>query len=354
VTSLSLEPTPVARLAAPFDATALTRYLTQHLPGFRGPLHAHQFSGGQSNPSYLITTADSRFVLRRKPPGQLLASAHAIDREFAVTAALARHSTVPVARPHLLCTDTAIIGTEFYLMDFIEGRIFWDTSFPEIERELRPQYFDAMNVVLAQLHNVNPAAIGLAEFGRHGGYVMRQVSRWSRQYAEDAAIAGRVPAMERLFEWLPAHLPGDDETAIVHGDFRCDNLIFHPTEPRVSAIIDWELSTLGHPLADFAYHLMMYRMPTLAFAGLRGKDLVALNAPTEHSYIYAYCRRTGRRGIDALETYLAFSLLRLAGIFHGIRARLGRGTAASARAADYAKHVEVIADLAWESAQRAE
>jgi aminoglycoside phosphotransferase (APT) family kinase protein len=339
------------RVSARFDETALERHLAEHLPGFRGPVTVAQFSGGQSNPSYLLTTCDRRFVLRRKPPGKLLPSAHAVDREFAVTSALAQHSNVPVARPHLLCSDASVIGTEFYVMDYVEGRVFWDTSFPEVSREERPQYFDAMNAVLAELHNVDPVNAGLSWFGRPEGYLPRQLARWSRQYAQDSEVAGRVPAMESMFEWLGEHLPPDDDAAVVHGDFRCDNLIFHPTEPRVVAVIDWELSTLGHPLADFAYHLMMYRMPTLAFPGLRDLDLDALNLPPEHSYIEAYRRRTNREAEVSLEPYIAFSLLRLAGIFHGIRGRLKRGTAASARAAEYARHVEAVAELASRAAR---
>ena len=339
-------------MSVPLDEAALARYLAEHLPGFSGPLRVRQFSGGQSNPSYLLETADKSYVLRRKPLGQLLASAHAVDREFTVTDALAGHSTVPVARPHLLCTDTAVIGTEFYVMDYVAGRVFWDTAFPEVDHGERPKYFDAMNAAIAGLHRVDPAKVGLTSFGRPAGYLARQINRWSRQYAEDSPIAGRVPVMEHLFEWLSTHLPGADETSIVHGDFRCDNLIFHATEPRVLAIIDWELSTLGHPLADFAYHLMMYRMPTLAFPGLRDRDLRELNVPSERSYVHEYCRRTGRAGIDALETYLAFSLLRLAGIFHGIRARIRRGTAASPRAAEYAACVEAVANLALASSRR--
>jgi aminoglycoside phosphotransferase (APT) family kinase protein len=207
-----------------------------------------------------------------------------------------------------------------------------------------------MNLTLAQLHSVDPIAAGLAGFGRPQGYMSRQLARWSKQYAEDSSVAGRVVAMEWMFDWLPENLPSHEQTAIVHGDFRCDNLIFHPTEPRVAAVIDWELSTLGHPLADFAYHLMMYRMPTLAFPGLRGLDLEQRNIPSERAYIEAYARRAGHEPNIALEPYIAFSLLRLAGIFHGIRGRIARGTAASARAADYARHVEAIAELAREAA----
>ncbi len=342
-----------ALASCPLDSSALVRYLEEHLVGFRGPLEMRQFSGGQSNPSYLLTTPDARYVLRRKPIGQLLESAHAIDREFKVTSALARHSSVPVARPYVYCADRSIVGSEFYVMEFIEGRVFWDTSFPEVDRESRPSYFAAMNAALASLHNVDVTEVGLQDYGRQSGYVARQLARWSRQYAQDAAIADRVPAMEHLFDWLAARIPTESSTTIVHGDYRCDNLIFHPSEPRVVAIIDWELSTLGDPLADFAYHLMMYRLPSLAFPGLKHADLNALNIPSESAYIDQYCRQTGRSTLDALDFYLVFSMLRLAGIFHGIRARLRRGTAASPRAEDYAARVEAVADLAWELALRA-
>jgi len=342
--------TTEVRPEARFDEPRLEEYLRVHLPDYAGALSVRQFKGGQSNPSFLLATAHAQYVLRRKPAGQLLSSAHAVDREYRVTTALSRHTDIPVARTHLYCADDSIIGSPFYLMDYVPGRIFWDTSFPQVNREQRSQYFDAMNATLAALHRVDPVAAGLSDYGRPLGYVPRQIERWSKQYAQDE-IAGRVPALERMIEWLPAHLPAAEESSIVHGDFRCDNLIFHPTEPRVLAVIDWELSTLGHPVADFAYHLLMYRMPTLAFPGLLGLDLQALGIPAEHIYVSDYCRRTGRAALPTLDFFLVFCFFRLAGIFHGIRARNRRGNASSANAESYARHVERIAELGWQLAQ---
>jgi aminoglycoside phosphotransferase (APT) family kinase protein len=334
------------------DLARLEPWLAAHVEGFRGPLEVRQFSGGQSNPTYLLSTPAQRYVLRRKPPGVLLPSAHAVDREYRVITALGRHTDVPVARSHALCTDDAVIGTWFYVMEHIEGRVFWDASLPEVPREARPRYFDALNAAIASLHAADYVAAGLADFGKPGGYFARQIARWSKQYREDAA-AGRVEAMERLIEWLPAHIPPGEEASVVHGDYRCDNVIFHPTEPRVLAILDWELATVGHPLADFGYHLMSWRMPQLGVVGLAGRDLAALNIPTEAEYVAAYCRRTGRAGIPHLDFYVAFSFFRLAGICHGIRGRIIRGTAASAAAREHAKHVEPIAELGWMQAGRA-
>jgi aminoglycoside phosphotransferase (APT) family kinase protein len=237
-------------------------------------------------------------------------------------------------------------------MDYVEGRIFWDLTLPEVSREQRPDYFDAMNATLARLHCIDYRAIGLADYGRPGNYFERQISRWSKQYLGDVE-AGRDPHMDRLVDWLPAHLPPGDETGIVHGDFRIDNMIFHPSEPRVLAVLDWELSTLGHPLADFAYNVMMYRMPPLITAGLAGADLAALNIPSESEYVAAYCRRTGRSEIAHLDFYLAFNFFRFAGIAHGIKGRLARGTASSANAARIAEAVPVLAQLAWRQAEAA-
>jgi len=334
------------------DPERLDAYLREHVQGYRGPLSVRQFKGGQSNPTYLLITPQQRYVLRRKPPGQLLASAHAVEREYRVISALATHTEVAVPRTHALCTLDSVIGTSFYVMEYVAGRIFWDPSLPEIPRALRAQYFQAQSAAIACLHRVDPAAVGLADFGKASGYLERQIARWSQQYRADEA-AGRVGAMDRLIEWLPQHLPAPQPPAIVHGDFRIDNLIFHPTEPRVLAILDWELSTLGDPLADFAYHLMMYRMPTLAIAGLLGKDLPALGIPSEEEYAAAYCAPTGRRDSASLDFYLAFCLFRLAGILHGIRGRVIRGTAVSATARGHAQNVEAVAELAWQQAERA-
>lgn len=333
------------------DVARLETWCREHVDAFDGPLKVRQFSGGQSNPTYLLSTPAQRYVLRRKPPGRLLPSAHAVDREYRVLSALAAHGAVPVPRTFALCTDDSVIGTWFYVMEHVAGRIFWDAALPEVAREERPRYFDAMNAVIASLHTVDHRGLGLADFGRPDAYFARQIARWSKQYREDTA-AGRVEAMDRVIEWLGAHVPPGEEAAIVHGDYRCDNLVFHPTEPRVVAVLDWELATIGHPLADFGYHLMMYRMPPIAVAGLLGRDLAGLNVPDEDEYVAAYCRRTGREGIAHLDFYLAFNFFRLAAILHGIRGRIVRGTAASAKAREYAQHVEAIAELAWRQARR--
>lgn len=338
--------TTAVRESHQFDEARLLAWMQAHVDGFAGPLQVQQFKGGQSNPTYKLVTPRQHYVLRRKPPGQLLASAHAVDREYRVITAL-HGAGYPVARTFGLCTDDSIIGTWFYVMECVEGRVIWDATLPDVPRDRRRQYFDAMVSTLARLHTIDYAAIGLADFGKTGNYFERQIGRWSRQYLADEA-AGRVPALDRMVEWLPAHIPPGDESTLVHGDFRCDNLIFHPSEPRVLAVLDWELSTLGHPLADFTYHLMMYRMPPGITAGLVGADLAALDIPSEAEYVAAYCARTGRSGIANLEFYLAFNLFRLAAILHGIRGRVARGTAASAHARHMASFVEVLADLAWE------
>jgi len=330
-----------------FDEAALARWMADHVAGFSGPMTVEQFRGGQSNPTFKLVTADAAYVLRRKPPGAILKGAHAVDREFRVLSALAG-TDVPVARVHGLCTDDAVIGSWFYVMDMVEGRIFWDATFPDVPRDERPAYFDAMNATIAALHRLDPAALGLADYGRPGNYFARQIERWSKQYLEDAA-AGREPDMDRVVERLPSLIPAGDDAALTHGDFRCDNLIFHPTEPRVLAVLDWELSTLGHPLADFAYHAMMYRMPASIVAGLAGEDVAALNIPTEADYVAAYCRRTGRAGIDDWDFYIAFSFFRLAAIFHGIKGRVIRGSAASAQARERSENFPALARLAREA-----
>ena len=335
------------------DSNRLAEYLQESVDGFIGPLQVRQFKGGQSNPTYLLSTPSRSYVLRRKPPGQLLASAHAVDREYRVISALSRHTDVPVPRTHVLCTDDTVIGTWFYVMDHVPGRLFWDPAFPELERSQRRHHALALCDALAKLHCVKPDRVGLAGYGRATGYVARQVVRWSKQYREDED-AGRVSSMERLIEWLPSNMPAvEPSPAIVHGDYRVDNVIFAPVEPKVAAILDWELSSLGDPLADFAYFLMAYRMPTLSIPGLLGRDLQALGLPTEEQCVERYCDKTGRSSIDHLEFYIAFCMFRLAGIFHGIRGRLIRGTATSAQAREYATHVETIADLAWQQAQKA-
>jgi aminoglycoside phosphotransferase (APT) family kinase protein len=327
-----------------FDEAALARWMDANVAGYAGPLTVEQFKGGQSNPTYQLVTPNRSYVMRRKPPGQILKGAHAVEREARVMAALGQVS-FPVPHVHGLCTDEGIIGTWFFVMDMVEGRIFWDATLPEIGREERPAYFDAMNATIAQLHRLSPDAVGLGDYGRPGNYFARQISRWSKQYLEDKD-AGRTKDMDRLIEWLPANIPEGDESTIVHGDFRCDNMIFHPTEPRVVAVLDWELSTLGHPLSDFAYHAMMYRMPPHIVAGLAGADLAALNIPTEAEYVAAYCARTGRAGIPGYEFYIAFNFFRLAAIVHGIKGRVIRGTAASVHARERAQTFPALAGLA--------
>lgn len=333
------------------DEARLLEYLRTHVEGFRGPLTVRQFAGGQSNPTYLLIGAQREYVLRRKPPGPLLASAHAVDREYRVISALGAHSGVPVPKTYAFCADESVIGTPFFVMQRVTGRIFWDTAFPELARAERAAYFDAMNAAIAALHSVDPAAAGLADFGKPTDYVRRQIHRWSTQYLQDEA-AGRVAAMDRLVDWLRAHTPPEDRVAVIHGDFRCDNLIFDPTEPRIRAILDWELSTLGDPLADFAYFLMTYHLPTLAYPGLADRDLEAMGIPSLDWHVAAYCARTGRDSIPNLEFYLVFNLFKAAAICHGIRGRLVRGTAVSARAQGYAAAVERIAAIAWDRAAR--
>jgi aminoglycoside phosphotransferase (APT) family kinase protein len=333
-----------------FDKTALASWLTSNVDGFAGPLTIEQFKGGQSNPTFKLLTPSRNYVLRRKPFGPLLPGAHAIEREVRVLTALATVG-FPVAQVLSLCSDSAVIGTEFYVMEMVEGRIFWDASLPEIASKDRSSYFDAMNSTIAQLHRIDYQAVGLDDYGKRGGYFERQIARWSQQYLKDTE-AGRDPLMDRLIEWLPAHVPVDDEIAIVHGDFRIDNVIFHPKAPRIVAVIDWELSTLGHPFADFAYHAMMYHMPPSIVAGLSGADLTALNIPNEQSFVAAYCRRMGRATIENYNYYLAFSFFRMAAIFHGIQGRVIRGTASSAKAAESASAFPRLASIAWDMARR--
>ncbi len=315
-----------------FDEAALARWMEANVEGFAGPLEVQQFKGGQSNPTYKLITPGRCYVLRRKPPGQLAPGAHAVDREARVMRAL-KAQGFPVATVYGLCTDDAVIGSWFYVMEMVEGRIFWDATFPEVPAAERPSYFAAMNRTMADLHGYDPEAIGLGDYGRHGNYFERQISRWSKTYLADTD-AGRDPGMDRLIEWLPTAIPEGDETSVVHGDFRCDNMIFHPSEPRVIAVLDWELSTLGHPLADFSYHALMYRMPPDIVAGLGHVDPRTLSIPTEEEYVAQYCANTGRASIPDYEFYVAFNFFRLAAIFHGIKGRYLRGSASSENAAE--------------------
>ncbi|HEX8055184.1 MAG TPA: phosphotransferase [Novosphingobium sp.] len=333
-----------------FDEARLAAWMTANVEGYAGPLEVRQFKGGQSNPTYQLITPARKYVLRRKPPGELLPGAHAVDREATVLAKLGA-AGFPVAHVYGLCTDDAVIGTWFYVMEMVEGRIFWDATFADVAREERPRYLDAMNATLAQLHGYDPQAIGLGDYGKPGNYFARQISRWTRQYLADE-LAGRNADMDALVEWLPTVTPPAEESTVVHGDFRCDNMIFHPSEPRVIAVLDWELSTLGHPIADFANHAMMYRMPPDIVAGLEGADLASLNIPSEAEYVAAYCARTGRSGIPEYEFAIAFNLFRFAAIFHGIKGRYLRGTAASAHAASRAEAFPRIAHMARESMEK--
>ena len=326
------------------DSAVLDAWLRQHVAGYAGPLTIDQFKGGQSNPTYRLRTPGRSYVLRRKPPGPLLKGAHAVEREARVMAALGR-AGFPVPAVLGLCTDDAVIGSWFFVMELVEGRIIWNASFSEQPHDQRAAYMDAMNATLAGLHGIDPAAIDLADYGRTGGYVARQVARWSAQYQADE-LAGRHPAMDALVDWLPRHLPASDETRIIHGDYRVDNLIFHPEEPRVLAVLDWELSTLGDPLSDFAYHAMMYRMPADILGGIAGEDPAALGLPDEKAYVAAYCRRTGRDGIADLDFYVAFNMFRFAAILHGIKGRALRGTAASSEGLAMGERFARVAELA--------
>jgi aminoglycoside phosphotransferase (APT) family kinase protein len=334
-----------------FDVAKLEAWMAANVDGFAGPLKVEQFKGGQSNPTYKLVTPARHYVMRRKPPGTLVAGAHAVDREARVLSAL-EGSGVPVAHIYGLCTDESVIGTWFFIMDMVEGRIFWDATFPQVSRDERPAYFDAMNAAIAALHKVDPVAVGLGDYGKPGNYFARQIARWSRTYLEDAD-AGRDPNLDRLIEWLPTAIPEGDETRIVHGDFRSDNMIFHSTEPRIAAVLDWELSTLGHPLADFAYHAMMYRMPPLIVPGLAGADLAALNIPSEQDYVAAYCARTDRDALPGYDFAVAFNFFRFAAIIHGIKGRVIRGTAANAEAQARADALPALTAIAWEQARRA-
>ncbi|VWX47295.1 phosphotransferase [Novosphingobium sp. 9U] len=332
-----------------FDEARLAAWLAEHVAGYAGPLRVEQFKGGQSNPTYKLVTPLRSYVLRRKPPGPLLKGAHAVEREARVLSAVGR-AGFPVPHVFGLCTDDTVIGSWFYVMDMVEGRIFWDATFPDVSRAERGAYFEAMNETIAALHRFDPGAINLADYGKPGNYFERQIARWSKQYLADEE-AGRDEGMDRLIEWLPTAIPPGDETRVVHGDFRCDNMIFHPTEPRVLAVLDWELSTLGHPLADFAYHAMMFRMPPEIVAGLSGADLAALGIPSEEEYCAAYCRNVQRPLISQADYgfYIAFNFFRLAAIFHGIKGRVLRGTAASEHARERAKSLPRIVTLAMQS-----
>lgn len=322
----------------------IERFLGDHIAGFRGPITAERFAGGQSNPTYRLRAGSGDYVLRRKPPGPLLPSAHAVDREFRVMRALGE-TAVPVPRVFALCEDDSVTGSAFYVMEHLDGRIFWDQRLPGIAPDERHAMFLSMNRVIADLHSVDHAALGLADFGRPGNYMARQIARWSRQYRASETV--EQPAMEALIHWLPAHLPPEGTASIVHGDYRMDNLVFHKTEPQVIGVLDWELSTIGDPLADFAYHAMSWRIDPALYNGLGGVDVAALGIPDEADYVAAYCQRTGRAAIESWEFYLVYSLFRFAAICQGIAKRAIDGTAAGAEAVAIGSLAQPFGRQAW-------
>ena len=350
---------PVAAQHA-VDSAALQRWLEGHVEGFSGPLSIEMFKGGQSNPTYKLITPQRAYVMRAKPGpvAKLLPSAHAIEREYRVMGAL--HGTgVPVARMYALCEDESVIGRAFYVMECVDGRVMWDQSLPERSNTERGAIYDEMNRVMAALHTVRPDGIGLSDYGKPGNYFERQIGRWSKQYV--ASITQPIPEMDQLMEWLPQNIPAmardGSMVSIVHGDYRLDNLMFHPSEPRVLAILDWELSTLGHPLADFSYHCMAWHIPPGSFRGIGGLDVQALGIPTEAEYIARYCKRTGFVTPEQLKAdwnfYLAYNLFRLSAILQGIAKRVETGTASSAQAVSSAAGARPLAEMAWRFALQA-
>ena len=336
-----------------FDEGALADWMGANVEGFAGPLEVRQFKGGQSNPTYQLITPARKYVMRRKPPGNLLPSAHAVDREYTVISAL-YPAGFPVPRPYGLCTDETVIGTMFYVMDMVEGRIFWDQSLPDYAPAERHAIHMAALKTLADLHNTDYRAVGLENFGRPGNYMGRQIARWTKQYK--ASETQRLETIERLIDWLPGTVPEDDQTTIVHADYRLDNMVMHPSEPRVVAVLDWELSTLGHPLADFSYHCMSWHIPQGSFRGIGGLDYTALGIPTEKEYVRRYCERTGRADPDAVMAdwnfYMAYNLFRMAGILQGIAKRVEAGTASSEQARQSAAGARPLAEMGWQIAQQ--
>ena len=326
-----------------FDAAALERYMRVHVAGFDGALTVKQFRGGQSNPTYYLMAGGREYVLRRKPPGKLLPSAHAVEREYRVITALGT-TGFPVPRTYALCEDASVIGTAFYIMDCVHGRVITDPAIPGLTPSARSAMYDSLSHVLARLHTVDWRALGLADFGRPGNYFARQIHRWTEQYR--ASETEKIDAMERLIAWMPEHVPSGDETTLVHGDFRLGNVVIHPSEPRVAAVLDWELSTLGHPLADLAYTCLPYRF-TREWEGLADKSLAELGIPTEGEYVAAYCRRTGRAGIPDWNFCLAFAMFRLAAIAQGIMGRVIAGTANDPNARERGARARPLAESAW-------
>jgi len=333
-----------------FDEAALNAYMERHVEGYTPPLGVQQFQGGMSNPTFLLTDgAGKRYVLRKKPPGELLPSAHAVDREFKVISALNK-TDVPVARAYALSEDESIIGQAFYIMEFLEGRVFRDVALPECAPAERRAIYDAMNDALAKLHNVDFAAVGLSDYGRVGGYIARQVRRWSQQY--EASKTDDVPEMDKLIAWLPENLPDDSLTTIAHGDFRLENLIYHPTEPRVLAVVDWELGTLGNPLSDLAYNCLPYHVGDPRWGDIIGLDYDAVGIPAEDDYVGKYCERTGRDAIDDWTFYLVLSLFRFAAIIQGVYYRGVQGITPTPEALKRRGKCELLARTAWALVER--
>ncbi|TFZ08307.1 phosphotransferase [Ramlibacter humi] len=349
-----------------FDVPALTAWLEKNLEGFRGPLQVSMFKGGQSNPTYKLETPSRSYVMRAKPGpvARLLPSAHAVEREYAVMTGLAG-TDVPVPKMYCLCEDESVIGRAFYVMEFMQGRVLWDQALPDMTNAQRGEIYGELNRVIAALHTVKFAERGLAGYGKPGNYFERQIGRWSKQYKASADGAGPmsqpIPEMEKLVDWLPAHIPAaardEGKVSIVHGDYRLDNVMFHPTEPRIIAVLDWELSTLGHPLADFSYHCMAWHIPHAMSRGIGGLDLQALGIPSEDEYIRRYCDRTGLSTVADLKAdwnfYMAYNMFRIAAILQGIAKRVEMGTASSASAAASGKGARPMAELAWAFAQKA-
>ena len=337
--------TTAIRRGHEIDRDALERYLSASLEHFRGPLEIRQFEGGQSNPTFVLHTPEAAYVLRKKPPGQLLPSAHAVDREYRVMTALAE-TDVPVPVTLLMCDDASVIGTPFFVMDCVNGRVFRQPHLPGVSAPDRARMYEQMAAVLASLHHVDAASIGLGDYGRPGNYYARQTARWSQQYV--SARTEKIAAMDRLMEWLPANIPPGNDAAIVHGDYRVENLIFHSTKPMIVAVVDWELSTLGHPLADLAYNCLTYHLPPEALGLVEEKESDRSGMPTEAEYVATYCRFTGRDGIPRWNFYLAFSMFRLASILQGVYARGLQGNAASEFALKRGAAARLIAEQAWE------
>jgi len=340
--------TPV-RTAHRFDENALATYLERHVEGFHGPLAIRQFEGGQSNPTFLLATPTARYVLRKQPPGQLLPSAHQVDREFRVMHALA-DTDVPVPKMFALCEDTAVIGTKFYVMEYVEGRVFTDMLLPAASRDERVAIYADLARVLAALHQVDPAAVGLDSFGRPGNYYARQISRWSKQYV--ASQTEPIEAMNHLMEWLPANIPESDESVVVHGDFRLGNVVIHPSEPRIVAVLDWELSTLGHPLADLGYICMDYHVPGYGGVDLGSANLGELGIPTEDEFVTTYCHATGRDKIEHWSFFVIYNLFRSGAIVQGVYKRGLDGNASSQTALEYGGICRIRSERAWDLVER--